>query len=48
MYCKPNEISEEAYEAEEVGQVIPPEVGLCQDSRNKPQYHGNDGEGDEN
>ena len=37
-----------AYEAQKVGQIIPPKVGLCQDARKKTESHGDDGKGNEN
>ncbi len=41
------DIRQGPYEAQTVGQVIPPEVGLCQDARKKTESHGDDSKGDE-
>jgi hypothetical protein len=38
---------EKTYKAEKVRHIVPPEVGLGQDAREKPQSHGDDGDGNE-
>ncbi len=43
-----NETRQGAYEAQKVGQIIPPKVGLRQDARKKTEPHGDDSKGDEN
>ena len=35
------------YEAKEVGEIVPPKVGLCDRAGNKPEDHGDDGQTDE-
>ncbi len=34
------------YEAKEVREVVPPEVGLCERTGNKPEDHSDDGQAD--
>ncbi len=43
-----DDVRQGSYKAQTVGQVIPPEVGLCQDARKKTESHGDDRKGDEN